>query len=70
LRVPFDSSNNSELLFIEEGHRDLCLWQTGNWGVYRPALKPAQSAACSHGGEGGYERPSEQSVYLTAKKLV
>jgi hypothetical protein len=41
-------------------------------GVYRPALRPAQSALCRHGGEGGYEQPSKQSsvVYLTAKKLV
>jgi hypothetical protein len=36
------------------------------------ALKPAQSAICRHGSEGGYEQPSKQSfvVYLTAKKLV
>jgi hypothetical protein len=49
-----------------------CLWQIGNDGVYRPALKPAQSALCRRGGEGGYEQPSKQSfvVYLTARKLV
>jgi hypothetical protein len=49
-----------------------CLWQIGNGGVYLPALKPAQSALCRPGGEGGYEQPSKQSfmVYLTAKKLV
>jgi hypothetical protein len=49
-----------------------CLWQIGNDGVYRPALKPAQHALCKHGGEGGYEQLSKQSfiVYLTAKKLV
>jgi hypothetical protein len=49
-----------------------CLWQIGNGGVYRPALTPAQSALCRHGGEGSYEQPSKQSflVYLTAKKLV
>jgi hypothetical protein len=37
-----------------------CLWQIGNGGVYFPALKPAQSALCMHGGEGGHEQPSKQ----------
>jgi hypothetical protein len=48
------------------------VWQIGNSGVYRPNLKPAQSALCRHGGEGGYEQPSKQVFvgYLTAKKLV
>jgi hypothetical protein len=47
------------------------LWQIAKGGAYRPALKPAQSVLCRHGGEGGYEQPSKQSfvAYLTGKKL-
>jgi hypothetical protein len=67
LLTEYESVTQKVLTLLES-----ILWQIGNGGVYRPALKPAQSTLCRHGSEGGYEQPSKQSfvVHLTAKKLV
>jgi hypothetical protein len=43
LLTEYESATKKGLISLES-----ILWQIGNGGVYRPALKPAQSALCRH----------------------
>jgi hypothetical protein len=46
------------------------VWQIGNGGVYRKASKPAQSALCTYGGDGGYEEPSGFKIIVVVNHLI